>query len=813
MMNHQFKLNPLFYTGISLVLLFIIPLWPSLDLIKTKIVNSNLELIIFFLIPIFLCFISTILIFVMRHTPLYSYLSNPTRISWFRFFITAVIFNLIFIRLLAPHIGIHEFNPLIFNPNLNINYLFLPLFIIELARSLTIDKIEVTKSTKTNIFFVVNGMLILLFMIFGHNLHGSSLPLTSQVKELIQPFLLILISITICTLIINIDTKTIHPRLQSHSLLWLAVIIVMYTIFRLPYFNSSFGVAFHSDKYTSYVPFAEKMAENVNPFIYSNPSFTTIYEDVQEHKFSRYWRLPILEWSMAPLLLLKSYFPTEVLVRASLTIWGSILLTTIFLILRQIFDSQSAFIGTVVLSITPLFNLLTWVTVLDLPAITLLFFALLLYLKGKNNYAYTILGLAILAKISIAIIAYPLFLILISNNLKLHKQLNLGRLIMDCLELFILSLLPFLYFQGILRDIPSNPENIFLHLMKLSVYILMIMISTKYVPKVIFSLRNTVGNNVNRILVLSLLGFIIGFFVFHKPLIDLSSNFLTDTNLLLQFDFYKLLLERIERMSGGWVTGILILSIFFIVTTKRGIKGLPIIASLFGGSIIYFVVASKSIRFALYYNHIFTILFIFCITAMFHILVTRTRLMKFQKAVIVGVMLTLVTIYFTKFEESIFKGNREMQNIKQVAHYIETTTSPNEKVLRLTSKLNTLYLYSNRPMILLSGIPTGSEYLTKLRKDISTIGFYQTMQNNNIRFLVSYNYEMDLSRILYIFTEQTDSNAYDRSLLIANDLNESIPLSFTDEFYHHVNPEQYFQLEREFGNIHIYRIVEQKPNV
>jgi hypothetical protein len=583
----------------------------------------------------------------------------------------------------------------------------------------------------------------------------------------------------------------------------LIFILVLFIFIRLPYFNTHFAVKFHPGKYVSYVPISQEMFQHKNPFYFSNPSYTKLLESAEEQRFTSFWRLPIFEWSLAPLFNFQNIFTKELIVRSHLTLLALILLISLFFFLWKLFSKEIAIIGTFIFSLTPFFHLLTWTTNMDLPALILIFFALNCFLKNKKELAFLLVGLAGLTKISFFIIGLGLFGILV-----LFEKDKIGNL----LRLGFLSLFPYLVFQVLIRSIPATPDAYLENYSKLIIFIVLIVTVYYLFKKYGQKLSNLKHIKFHLPLILGLIavvGSLFLFFINNKTgLQSLIAGSLTDFSLLFNFSFYKTLLNRIAEVNLSLVNILFplsLLSLFFVGREKRKYLIAFLITSLF-----FLISASKSIRFSLYYNHIFIFTSLIFLCAFLFILISK--LSTIWRAFLIGglVFFFMLLILNPNFRYlNVYSKDPYLEQIKDTANYLNENMEQDGKALRFTSRERTLYLYIKKPIVNIAALE--GEELDNVRQLIKDQGFYEAMGKYNIKYLITTQENPDFTKLTYLFTDETDLNAYDRTKIIISGINSE---NYYDDkvytLYEVIRPDLYFELEKIFGRTKIYRIVPQQ---
>src|SRR3972149_1015779 len=306
----------------------------------------------------------------------------------------------------------------------------------------TFERITLFIKTYFNIALVIAGVLVLLFYVIYNILHGSFLFRSKEdMIVIIFAFLCIFFG---SLLKIRFELKNIQEDLEEKarqeeieekrretkfakmypgvSRLWgvrgivrwmykegwwdiigLIIILILFAFIRVPYMDNSFAGLPHSDKYATYLPNLINMYNSGNPFLNQNFAYTSIL-NINQTSYPGFYRIPFFGWAFLPFMPLTELISLEILIRSLLTVMGMILLFLIYLFFKKVIDKKMALFGVLLLAINPLFQLITYVTVEDLPALLSMFIALNLYLNKKKNLSYVFCGLSILAKDSFLLI-------------------------------------------------------------------------------------------------------------------------------------------------------------------------------------------------------------------------------------------------------------------------------------------------------------------------------------------------------------------------------------------------------------------------
>lgn len=652
---------------------------------------------------------------------------------------------------------------------------------------------KLTHLMKKNInllFYVFAIITIFLCILNNYNFIKTTL--------LIQLFTSIIYLITPIYLLINYQ-KSSRVTKNNQFLKYFTFFTIFLTllIFRANFFDNPFNSNFNPDKYTTYVPIAEEMIKHNNPFIFRNPAYTAFNENSSEQNFYTYWRLPILEWSIYITSPLLKFFSMELVVRLVLSFLGIILLSAIYNIINLIFDQTTAILSICIFSFTPIFHLITWITVLDLPALIFLFYSIYLYLKNNKFLSYIFLGIAISIKTNFIFIGIPLyFILLINKKFKIYNLLNL----------LIGALLPIISLNLIIKKIPSHPEKIILNILLIFLFISILFIYVK--------INSRYKNNI-KLLIYKLptsLLYILMFLIFVTPILfyyqdffRIINDFLTDSTIAFNIDFYDILIQRIRMMSSELLTFTFIIGLIMISSLNK--NNAKILWALLFSSIFFFFTASKSIRFAIYYNHIFVLTQLFFSGFLFYFLINNQKSNYKLKIIIISTLLFFSISNNLNNIKNIYKENFFLNQINEIADYINNNTDKNSKILIFSTKYNTLYLYTHKPYIFAGNISQDANEIKDIKEEIKKFGFVNTFKKYDIKYLIGNEDDLDFNKLLYLFSDEADF-LFDRSNVILTKLDLQNIDNKQKIIYDKYRPDQYFKLVEIIGATKIYEITD-----
>ncbi len=575
------------------------------------------------------------------------------------------------------------------------------------------------------------------------------------------------------------------------------LIVLNFIFYRLPFFTQPFNSQFNPDKYVTYVPIAQNMAKANNPFLFKNQAYASVLSLGNEQNFSCFWRLPLFDWGLALFFKAAGVLPIEALVRIYLTILGIIFLFLFFLFFQKLFTTPIAVLSAFFLSLTPLFHLLTWLTTLDLPALIFLFLALNFFIRGRRNLAYVLLGFSIITKLSFLIIGLSLFFVL---------ALKEKRPFLALADFLLFASLPIIGWRLFIYYLPQFPQSIILKYLFVCLFFAFIFFAYRLFNKVNFSKLN-LSPKAEVWLFLGLAGWLAAlfWFAYQDDILKLPALFLTDKKLLFDFQFYQILLKRFKQINLDFLYYSAPAAVLFWPFLPR--RQRLYLRAFFFSSLLFFVLSSKSIRFAIYYNHIFVLTNILLLAGWLYLFVYSVKIKKSFKAALI--VLLLIIVFQTAFGKIfvVYKPNFYLAPIAKISRFIKSKTAPTDKILAFSSKYKTAFLYSGRPVILVSDIISDQQVLTQLRKEINDYGFKQAMASHQIKFLLANKDDKDFSQLTYLFSPDLKPEMPLRTEKILEKLKPFQPAKNKRlEHFWLYRPDKYFSLAAEFAPTRIYAI-------
>lgn len=281
------------------------------------------------------------------------------------------------------------------------------------------------------------------------------------------------------------------------------------------------------------------------------------------------------------------------------------------------------------------------------------------------------------------------------------------------------------------------------------------------------------------------------------------TDFITDTRLILNYDLYSALIEKIRNFSDTRIFNLFMLSLFpaVIIPLFTRKKPNPIFLAIIIGALSYLIIASKVIFFHNYYlmPPIIAVslggtIFIYFYTHLFS---------GFRK----HIMLVLLIVFFLprSIYGSIDYINRENPGTREMVEFMRSNLEKDEFTIVETGNSYSLPIYTGTPILLDTNLLNHPTIST----DIQNFRFKEAMDKYHIKYVLTYekepNYLAYASALLGRVSQTTKCNRTD--LILAKFGEEvdcgpdkSVTLSVEeDEFIR-----QHFRLEKIVDKYQIY---------
>jgi len=305
------------------------------------------------------------------------------------------------------------------------------------------------------------------------------------------------------------------------------------------------------------------------------------------------------------------------------------------------------------------------------------------------------------------------------------------------------------------------------------------------------------------LLVFSLILSITGLFLWRTNLSNLIPEFLSSGGLLFNWEFYGVLFKRILLASPSFINifmPIVLFTSFIFYAMKR-----KYFLSFFISGMVYFIIASKSIRYAIYYNHIFVVLLTLLFVFFIQFILKINRNDKFT--VLTIFVLSLILIFnFSDDNKEVFEPHPKLAYFESLIEFIENNTKLDDKILITESEFIPLYLYKPRAYILITGIKNTPDenYLSNIKEEIRIKGFYNVLAGYNVTYLITSTYDNNLNNLIYLFDPELNQDIFVRENLILYSLGQSTNKEIINNSEY--DPSKYFKLIEKNGRYVIYKL-------
>jgi hypothetical protein len=479
----------------------------------------------------------------------------------------------------------------------------------------------------------------------------------------------------------------------------------------------------------------------VEPAVYMDRNGTMLWNQKKyaanplrnpEGIFRRFDRLPLMEWG---LLLTYKLFPDagmEFKTRLFAHTIGVLVLLSAYIFFCGYFPKKFTLLYLGLLAMNPVFSFTSYVTVLD--GITILFMFLSLrqitvYFERKRIISLWWAGIWFGVGNAVK---YPLFLWLapISFLLMYYESKTPSSFIKDYFIYMFVSLFTTFFTMVSVKMLISSP-GIAIALGFTSVGILFVL--RYYLEKKKESIQR-LSENIwsNKKIFISLLALFLGFGIFlfrYFQLHNFAEEFLTDRNLIGNFRLYKyMLLYQFKNYMTRDLFWIGFFGIpFALLMRERPMRKVWIPFAF--GSVLYWIVASKSIFFHLYYTMIIMITLTISAAYFIH---SSARIVKdpLKKSL---VFLFFAVLVLPPAVDATNNRMKNYVNVDNVVKFIKENTKPDEFIL-FEGFLTPLSIYTGRGFVMPAVLIDNT-----IREEIRRIGFAGTMRKYKIKYLFTPN--------------------------------------------------------------------------
>lgn len=474
--------------------------------------------------------------------------------------------------------------------------------------------------------------------------------------------------------------------------IFLLFVLTVYLAVRAPYLDLSF-TGLHEMKYSTYVEPAKHMTEH--GFLWNQAMYQSDPESLPEGKFDTFGQYPFMEWGITSLSKLNNGSSLEFNTRLFMTILGVAILILLNVVTKMFMQPRQRLVFIFLLSINPIFQFFTFVTVLD--SINILFFLISIYFlirgleKQKLNLLFlsgVVAGIGVNVKYHALIFYTPLIIYLLFKFCN-KNYTNLAVYLITVLPSLVLETV---FFRSSLRYLPRDPiffGSIFIIIVILHIILFYKIDSFKTKLETLVASRITmIYSTIIAASILILLSILTIKWV-QSYLIE----FVTDGHLILNINFYTYFFEKYISWVSLPILILAGLAVPFIFSVENKSKKYYIAFWL--SAIVYFLITSKVLFFHEYYHHILVIVILMFATIFVNVpKMIAGRSKAFLYNILVTILLASTSLSYVT--ETINFLSQERPSIKLVANEISKIL-PKDKYFIYSSNVPTsVGYYSNR---------------------------------------------------------------------------------------------------------------------
>jgi 4-amino-4-deoxy-L-arabinose transferase-like glycosyltransferase len=607
----------------------------------------------------------------------------------------------------------------------------------------TIKPTKILDNTIENLLFlsIINGLILLFFNY-------------TEIK-------------TKLTYLVSTEKEPIVSNKQfKKNTIIILLLLCLFTVPKIFYFNNSFALNnVNTLKYNSYVEPAMHMAKHNDPFWFQKKYRANPINN-PEGIIQSFDQLPLMEWVLFASYKIFTFNSIEFNTRLIAHLSGLFILIFAYLFLKNWFSKTQTFIIIFLMAINPLISYSTFLTVYDSWLIMFTFTSLFLLDKfyQKKHFKYLfwaglMFGIGNACKYSLFLWLAPIsfFVIFFHESQKQNYQNNQPKnYIFSFLKTYFiyifLALLPiFTNHTSIIMLPTKTTKGLLLFAIWIFLYILLYLFLNKFQNKITNIISNLYKNKTKLILLIFILTIIIYYFLTYTQLLDTTSKtYITNLKLIFYLPLYNQILLTLTNQITSNVFYLGILGFIFIFLIKKT-DGVKLSFAIFFSSIIYLVIAAKTIFFHPYYLLVFTILL--NILASYAILaIYKTQNTIFKKTCVV--ILILLSIFPKSYYLNIKNISQERDGFKEAVEYLIENSKENDLYINEGS-LVSLVLKTGRGRV---GDINDLNNAT-FKNSIKQIGFSQTMEKYNIKYLIiSRREQINYNSFAILFSEEMIPN-------------------------------------------------------
>ena len=513
-------------------------------------------------------------------------------------------------------------------------------------------------------------------------------------------------------------------------MLGLLAVLLLFTWIKSPYLAAPF-TGEHSMKYNTYVEPAVYMVQK-DSMLWNQKKYVSDPVHNPEGIFPKFEHLPLMEWG---LFLTYKLFPAagiELKTRIFTHLIGVLTLLFAYRFFSGYFPNSFNLLFIGLVAVNPVFSFSTYVTVLDSIAFLFMFLSLRqisVYLERKR--VRSLLWAGVWFGVGNAV-KYPLFLWLApiaflflyyqrEDNALFFK--DYGIYLATCLLVTFVTVFAF-------SNLISSPGFSFVLVSFLALLLWGIhRVLVKYEEAIqrfaeyILSKKGILG-------LIFVLCVAAGIFLFRTlRLSDYADEFLTDSSLVGNYRLYKyMLFHQFKEYMTRNLFWIGLSGAALALLTRESAMRRVWVPFLFG-SIIYWVAASKSIFFHIYYSLIIVWTLTFSAAYFIHFLLGNLK-NTMQKSIVVIAFLSLI---LPPAVDATTGRMRNFVDVRSAVQFIRENTKPDEFLL-FEGYLTPLSIYTGRGFVMPAVLANDA-----IREDVHRIGFANTMRKYRVKYLFTPN--------------------------------------------------------------------------
>ncbi len=596
--------------------------------------------------------------------------------------------------------------------------------------------------------------------------------------------------------------------LYSHGIAYifaLICILIVFTAIKMPYFGLPF-TGEHASKYNTYVEPAMYMSEHNNPLWYqlryvANPLHNP---DGIRPMFNT---LPVLEWGLFLAYEFLPFGSLEVKTRLASHIIGILILVCGYVFFYRWVPKSMALLITGLTAVNPVIHLATFVTVLDSVVIVFMFVSLSLlsdYLESRDTrrlyWAALVFGLGTSVKYSLFLWLAP-----IAGCLIWYRSDSVERSVRDAGIYVGLSLLPVVMTRTTVRYLPGSPMFGMVGLgMWIIAYALLYSLLPVWEGRITYQVQRLLKAK----LALTFVGLsvvVMGLGVTQVlGLHNYADKFLTDGHLLLNYKMYKYMAwHQFKEYMTPIVFKIGMLGIAILCLAK-GTRLKRVSFAFCSGSLVYWVLASKSMFFHVYYTLIIMITFsLLAGTAIYYVMTAMDRpLMKGLFLLFFGALIVPRTLEATAHRLGRY------EDISEVIAFVLNNTQRSDIIIH-EEYYTPVTIYTGRAFVRAFQLADD-----KFRDDVRKIGFAATMAKYRVKYLFTPHDEPSYRDFAEVIEDAgVLGSTYDRNYAICERL--KIRCEGSEKVHRRLDDivvarkiKEKFRLEKKVGKFSFYRFVD-----